>query len=491
MVLTLKREREKLMKSLIFALVACLCLTGLCSSAPSVTITHVDPHGNCGSYYEAVLDYDGSDSYETHYEMGQLYAQAILDVYDGIDFERSYSTFIRYSVMNYYLNGIGYNDFIDRASDFIDKFDDPGDEFYLYGAEIEGMASVLNSDENGHTGGDYIYYFFFKENELSLKEIFMINMLSDVFASNGCSSLSAWGELTPSDDPMLDGGPIVGKNTDFSIGSPTYGTLGKLTSMHAVHYFKNQGSKKDMITLSILGSLLPLEKGMNEDGLFVGENLSRYRQDHYESAGKDPVTAVLRAALETCTTVGEAQAVIMENRFYSHGNLITVADQDHVEIVENSYLGSDSRMFDSELRTDPIGVITDPDTNPPEVWDYNVFEGPVLAATNSFQLPSQPENHWNSSMYRLGTIKAMMMELDDDGEITQDDIMEVLTQNRFSYNNYDMFRDSLIATIQSMIYDTRRQTLKVHFAPCPFPIQYPWVPDYADIDMGFLNAPEP
>ncbi|MBU1168407.1 MAG: C45 family peptidase [Proteobacteria bacterium] len=476
---------KTVLTTLLYILITAFC----CPAEPSVTIKKIKPDGRCGDYYEVVLDFDHEDDYQAHFTMGKKYAEAVLKAYYRGDYEKSISSYIRYSVAALRLDGLKYNDFMGRTSDLMEKFDDSSDEFYLYGAEIEGMASVMNSYEHGHVDNDNVFYCCFPENQLSLKEIFLINFFTDVFSNNGCTSLSVWDRLRPDNNPFLDGGPLVGKNTDFSQGFSWDGHTGKISSMHAVHYFKNQGSKKDVISIGFLGCLLVSEKGVNQDGLFVGENISRYRENYNESYGKTSVNAVMRHCLENFDAVDDASLYIQDGKSYAHGNLITLADTHDVRIVENSYMGSSIREYDSILRTDPVGVVTHADVDPPAVWNYELFEGPVLAATNSFQLQDQPENHRESSQYRLGTIESMMLAMDDDGIVTEGELIEILSQGERNGGQNNVFRTEYNATLQSLVYDPRRQTIMIHFAPCPFVVKRPALPDYIDLHLGFIGDP--
>jgi len=468
-----------------------LFLASLCHGDQSVTITKVDPGGKCGSYYEVTLDFGGDDSYQAHYTMGQKYAQAILETYHDGDYEQSISAYFRYYVAYFNLNGLFYKDFMSRVSDLIEKFDSPDDEFYLYGAEIKGMASVIDSRENGYAFWDILTFFLLPENQLSFKELFLVNMISDVFSNTGCTSVSAWGSLTPDEDPAVKGCPIVGKNTDFPVGLTLEGELGKISSMHAVHYFKNQGSKKDMISIGFLGCLLLSEKGVNEDGLFLAENITPYitGDDYYESKGKDSISGVMRHCLENFHSADESAGYFLDGKSFTHGNVVTLVDPSEAKLVENSYLGSYIREYDSTLRSGPTGIITNEDTTPPEEWDYQKFSGPVLAATNSFQLPDQPYNHINTSKYRISTIESMVMAMDNDGVLTEDELMEIMSQGERLGGQDNIFRTDLSSTLQSTIYNSGKRTIKIHFAPCPFVVKKPDIPDYIDLNIGFIGEP--
>jgi hypothetical protein len=338
------------------------------------------------------------------------------------------------------------------------------------------MASVLDSWQNGFAFGDNLVFLLIDENQLSLKELFLINFISDVFSDNGCTSITVWGDLTPDTDPAMDGRPIVAKNSDFATGLSFGNHIGKLASMHAVHYIKNQGAKKDIVSIGYLGCLLLSEKGMNPNGLFIGENTSQYTEDHYRSEGKDSVSASMRKCLESFDSITDASDYMINGRSYTHGTNITMVDRNEALIVESSYLGSHVREYD-ETSLKP-NLVTYLDSEVSTDWDHTVFEGPVLAATNCFQLSVHPENLWESSTNRLGTVTDMITAMDDDGTITVEELKSILSSGVEGGGPSNVFREDILSTIQSTIYDPRKQTVKIHFAPYPTVVKKPALPDY-------------
>jgi hypothetical protein len=208
-------------------------------------------------------------------------------------------------------------------------------------------------------------------------------------------------------------------------------------------------------------------------------------EDHYDSSGKYPTPAVMRYCLENFSTVAASESYLMNGKSFPHGNLITIADRYGAEIIENSYNGSFIRNYASSLKA---GLVTDSKANPPQVWDYRNFAGPVLAATNCFQLPQSPDNLRDTSLVRLGTIETMLLENDDDGVVTVDDLVSILSQKKLGGGQKDIFRtDASSSTLQSMVYDPVKQTIKVHFSPCPNGVKWPYIPAYIELQVGFIG----
>jgi hypothetical protein len=193
------------------------------------------------TYYNVTLDFGGADDYDAHFIIGQKYAEEILAIFrEQGGFEFAVSTCLRKSLDELERSGIRYKDMMGKVTELMGRAGSEGNEYYLTGAEIEGMNSVLNSSRNGYTSGDRLWWFIFNENQLTLRELYLLNMIS-----NG----------------------IDGQFKEFS-GHRSGERL--LSGFKAKYTIKNRGGKKDQVCEGFLGCLFNTAKPSDEKNMLSG-----------------------------------------------------------------------------------------------------------------------------------------------------------------------------------------------------------------------------
>lgn len=170
------------MKFRVFSLSCYLVLCcGLCNlhAGQTVDIVKTYPSKDAAPYYHVIMDFGGADDYDSHFIIGQKYAEAILAMYhDRGGFENVASSVLRKSLNQLGRSGVKFRDMMARTTELMVRCDKEGDEYYLAGAEIEGMNSVFNSSRNGYSSRDRLWLLIFNENQLTLRELYLLNMIS-------------------------------------------------------------------------------------------------------------------------------------------------------------------------------------------------------------------------------------------------------------------------------------------------------------------------
>jgi hypothetical protein len=203
-------------------------------AAQSVDIEKTPASNNGSPSYKVTLDFGGADDYDAHFIVGQKYAEAVLKVFkDQGGFETAISTCLRKSVNELERNGIRYKDMMNRVTNLMGKSDKEGDEYYLAGAEIEGMTSVLNSSRNGYSARDRLWLLMFNENQLTLRELYLLGMILSGIA-------------------------------------PHAPNPGIFNGLKAVYIVKNRGPRKDQVCEGILGCLFNTAKAAGDEKMISG-----------------------------------------------------------------------------------------------------------------------------------------------------------------------------------------------------------------------------
>lgn len=222
------------------------CLTLICGvsvvhGAQSVDIVKsFAPEGGT-TYYTVTLDFGGADDYDAHFIIGQKYAESLLKIFrEQGGFEIAVSACLRKSLDEYERSGLRFKDMMVKVTELMGQAGSEGNEYYLAGAEIEGMNSVFNSSRNGYSSSDRLWWLIFNENQLTLRELYLLNMIS-----NG----------------------LVSQNQDIS-GQQSGKRL--LEGFRAVYTIKNRGNKKDQICEGFLGCLFNTVKPSSEDKMLSG-----------------------------------------------------------------------------------------------------------------------------------------------------------------------------------------------------------------------------
>ena len=243
------------MKTRFFYLVCIVFFCGkatVLQGAQYVDITTMTDPGSGKSAYQVTLDFGGEDDYDAHFIIGQKYAEAILKVFrDQPGFERSVSSSLRQSLDELGASGVRYRDVMGRVAQLMSHSDDEGDAFYLAGAEIEGMNSVFNSSRNGYSSSDRLWWLIFNENQLTIRELYLLNMISNTLNGSTTASVQSSGSENPVNSALY---PSVG---GLTVSGKTF------EGLRALHVIKNRGSRKDTVCESYLGCLFNTVKDDN------------------------------------------------------------------------------------------------------------------------------------------------------------------------------------------------------------------------------------
>lgn len=222
--------------SLIYIMVF-ICVASRLHGAQSVDIVKTYTSGSGMPHYKVTLDFGGADDYDAHFIVGQKYAEAILGIFrDQGGFELTASTYLRKSLDELERSGLRFKDMMGKVTEIMGRSVVEGDEYYLTGAEIEGMNSVLNSSRNGYSSSDRLWWLIFNENQLTLRELYLLNMIS-----NG----------------------LVTKSPDVSAQR-------LLEGFKALYTIKNRGNKKDQVCEGFLGCLFNTAKATDEEKMLSG-----------------------------------------------------------------------------------------------------------------------------------------------------------------------------------------------------------------------------
>ncbi|MBT8339438.1 MAG: hypothetical protein HKP58_00395 [Desulfatitalea sp.] len=452
---------------------------------PSVSINHVDMQvqiaGNYdiinGEHYEVVLDYNGSDSLETHRQIGERYAREILDV--APDYEARVSRYIRYILMLSNPFGITYRDLISAIEQYRLEFDVGHPDI---AAELQGMDSVFNP-YGGEKDRVWIITGLIPDNQLTLNEVYLLNMIAGIPGLAECSSLAVWGDYSATGDT------IVGRNLDFFIGNQK---RNRITKIHAITHFKNQGGEKfDFVSVSWLGVITVLT-GYNERGLFIASHMSESSNIN-DSREAEILELNQRRILETTDTIDGAFDLI-DNYQYKSGFATILADSLTAKIAEVDISASthESTFF---LRDSSTLLNLEADTHGSIGYWYNTFhDQDAIVTVNSFLLPEQSLNHDNkkTNFNRLLNFTDLLHGIAGSGQrVDMNEMSEIIsyaTDNSFDTGNIYRVgptQSYSSITVHSVVYRPSTRSLKVHFAPYDGVIYRPDIPGYKDYTVDF------
>lgn len=220
---------------------AFVCGASRVHGAQSVDIVKNFAPENGMTYYNVTLDFGGADDYDAHFIIGQKYAESLLKIFrEQGGFEIAVSTCLRKSLDELERSGLRFKDMMGKVTELMGRTGSEGHEYYLAGAEIEGMNSVFNSSRNGYSSSDRLWWLIFNENQLTLRELYLLNMIS-----NG----------------------LVGQSQEVS-GHQSGEKL--LEGFRAVYTIKNRGNKKDQVCEGFLGCLFNTAKPSDEEKMLSG-----------------------------------------------------------------------------------------------------------------------------------------------------------------------------------------------------------------------------
>lgn len=208
--------------------------------AQTVEVSLLNDPQSRALYYNVILDFGGADDYDAHFIIGQKYAEAVLDIFRNQGgFEITASTYLRNTINDMKRSGLHFKDMMGQVKAFMGRTGAEGDAYYLAGAEIEGMDSVFNSGRNGYSASDRLWWLIFNENQLTLRELYLLNMIA--------SGLM---------DPVTKSG--------------TSSRMKMFESYKAVYTVKNRRDKKDKICEGYLGCLLSAATSGENDKMLSG-----------------------------------------------------------------------------------------------------------------------------------------------------------------------------------------------------------------------------
>jgi hypothetical protein len=226
---------------------ALTCGASVVNGAQSVDILKSFAPESGTAYYAVTLDFGGADDYDAHFIIGQKYAESLLKIFrEQGGFEIAVSACLRKSLDEIERSGLRFKDMMVKVTELMGQAGSEGNEYYLAGAEIEGMNSVFNSSRNGYSSSDRLWWLIFNENQLTLRELYLLNMIS-----NG----------------------LVSQVQDIS-GKQSVKRL--LEGFKAVYTIKNRGNKKDQICEGFLGCLFNTVKTSSEEKMLSGFNTGNH-----------------------------------------------------------------------------------------------------------------------------------------------------------------------------------------------------------------------
>ncbi len=370
------------------------------------------------TYHELTLDYSSSTD---RYAMGVYYGQQTKAL--AADFERIFDWYVYTASII-----VPYNTMITRALEI--KKQIPAE----YQQEMEGLASVCTGTEDKALDG-----------KLSPNELYLLQVLPDVWISASCSSVAVFGSSSST------GSTIIGRNLEWFGGFPN----NYLSKLQAVVTVKNAAfGRKNVCLIGYLG-FLGCITGFNSDGLYGAIQVSNGDSRLYSATGKGSYNMNLRYVLETQGSVAAAGTYLTADAFqYAAGHLLVFADPTVAQVFEY-----------------------EPDTPRREMRAYNstrksnatwVTQGNTIGAVNSFVLEGFYDNHSGNNVSRWNQMRdQLQLKLDDGGTATVDEVKQVITYYQGSSPGAvegDLYREHIQQTI---IFQPAagQKNVEVHFHP--------------------------
>ncbi|OHD63688.1 MAG: hypothetical protein A2176_05530 [Spirochaetes bacterium RBG_13_51_14] len=388
------------------------------------------------SYYQLTLNLD---DYSNHYELGLDYGSQILTLVPNYE-----------EIVDWYLKIVSvlvpYESLRDRAVEIKDGDQIPED----YQEEIDGLASVCTGTEDKAGDG-----------KLSINEVYMLQLLPDIFVSTQCSSVSVFGASSDT------GHTIIGRNLEWFAGFPH----NYLSLLQAVVTIKN-AAPYDVCLIGYLG-FIGCITGFNNQGLFGSIHVSDADKSLYDATGKGSYNMNLRYTLENYNSVSTAGNYLttLDSTDYAAGHLFDLADPDEAQVFEydpGPPVNKGIREWDSTLR----GGVT--------LFDHDY----TIGAVNSCVLPGFYDNHRGNNVSRWDHMKEQLdKKFGDIGTpdtVTVNELKDVITNfqgRKPGAVDGDLYRGYIQ---QTFIYQPGLDLAKaeVHFHPlCD---QSPGVPGDTD-----------
>ncbi|WP_303869405.1 C45 family autoproteolytic acyltransferase/hydolase [Acetobacterium wieringae] len=380
----------------------------------------------------------------THTQMGEAYAQAIVNVFP--DYEAHVDSMLKdqFDLLAAAKDSIGYDLNFElcksRATDIQNNIQPE------YQEEIAGLQKVFNYDNDVLGDG-----------RLSKNEMLVYQMFGDVMRPTQCSGAAVFGESSAT------GNTIVGRNLDWDLLQHD-----DASAMHTVLYIKN--GDKSIVMFNILGLLVPIS-GFSDDHVFLGTLDAETLAPYPDTRDKKSYCFDFRDALENTKTLEEAAAYLSTEN-YTMNHLVLLADATKAQVLENN-IGSPGRglrSWDSTLQPGMIWGIKD------TIATVNDFR-----LVDNFATPDDPIDDLRWESYRNNITNALTT-----GKIDVDKMKAIV-----GYSGTDgkpipsgaVFRSDHIPSIQSMVIRMDNLETWIAFKPSG---SNPLHPTYVEV---FANNP--
>lgn len=390
---------------------------------------------NQGAFYEVVLNYEGASSREVGVEYGEIIRTAVPDYPQLID------SYIREISQG---NTFFYQFLMQRVNAIKPQIDQ------AYRSEIEGLASKLAVAKKDTMG----------DNQLSLNELYLINLLPDAARQTQCAAMAVFGGLSST------GHTLAGRILDWYQGSQN-----QLLRIQAVVTFKN--GSKSICTVGYLG-FMGVISGFNKDKVFAGI-LDCPTGAAYDGTGKYSYPLDIRYALENCKTL-DMVSDFLKTRPYAYSHLIFLADPDTSKVLENNITDSFR-----QVRTATSAL------NEGIAWGFENAIGSV----NSFLLNGNRNNHNDALIPNLNRWTALRDQLtakSDDSIVTVAELKEIVSYTNIIGGQPGKIEDGSLYhqnTQQVIIFEPDSLNLEVFFRPSN---GLPTVPVFEKVKVDFGMA---
>jgi hypothetical protein len=362
------------------------------------------------------MDYTTATS---HYDMGQLLMQKIVQALPNIEqLADSYLTEI-----------VGNKSTFDVLVYRMAEIRPQISQEYL--DEMYGMASQVSGGDIDSLG----------DNKLSKNELYLMQLIPDVWRTTQCSGVSAFGSRSATSNTM------TARVLDWYDGASH-----ELAQFQSVTTIKNGDKSICMIGyLCVMGVIT----GFNDEGIFAGI-LDSHSGATYSSTGKSSYILDIRYALENYTTLTDVAGYLTNvSRNYAFNHLILLSDNNTSQVLENNFSGTGTNMHRA-LRSDTSSL------NPGITWGINN----AVAAVNSFLLLGNHDNH-TGALYNTNRWSNIKTQLQNYGDtITLEELKLIASFDNGdgpgSQSNGDIYNGG---TQQIVIYQPDNFHLEISFKP--------------------------
>lgn len=373
------------------------------------------------NYYSVTVDYNLFPNI-TPTEFGEEYSVIIKKKIPN--FEVMLEAYIIYclnAARGQYSLTTAYEECLKRVNDIKPKVP------FEYQQELIGIATQFSAFGEDKIG----------DGKISLNELYIYNMITDVVRGTECSAISVYGSKSET------GKNIIGRNLDWSDGD----ILCKFASIMTI--------KKGDNSICLIGYLahMGLLSGFNKSGVFAAI-LDSSTSEKYSSIDKKSYSLDLRYALQNFRTMEEiTEYMTKDENKYSYSHLIFIGDKNRSGVIENNISQKDYmrkiRWSDSELN---------------ENIEWGVADS--VGAVNCFLLKGNYDNYTNN-MYSINRWRAMREQLKSKGEkVTREELKEIITFDNGDgpgdWRSGDLYNDSNLYTL---IYEPDTMELEVSYKP--------------------------